>query len=64
MSIKNSNGLKPQGVNVMDEWIKNLTIPDVSKSVDAEAEFCKLCKDKTVFKEVNSKRCISCGNVC
>jgi hypothetical protein len=51
---------KSEGLNEKKQFAINV----VSKSVDAEAEFCELCKNKTVFKEVNSKRCVSCGNVC
>ena len=42
MSIKNNNGLPTKGINILDEWIKNLTVDEV---IVPSAAVCGYCND-------------------
>ena len=42
MGFKNNNGLKPEGDNAIDKWIKKLNIPDV---VVPKGTVCGYCND-------------------
>jgi hypothetical protein len=56
MGFKNKNGLEPQEPNVMDEWIKKLDIPDVSKSV-----VCDICYGYGYTVDVYGRRKEHCN---
>ena len=51
-------------ITCLEERIKQLTIPVVSKSVTAKDLKCPKCKKHALMKYIDGKECTSCGYVC